>query len=81
MREKKEFIKAIENCDVDKIKSFFKNGISHSIQHYNWAIRYSSKFGHLEIVKILLDKTSVEPTNKDNESISSAYFHDHDEII
>ena len=47
----------------------------------NWAIRYASEYGHLEVVKVLLADERVDPSVYDNLAIKWADAHGHLEIV
>lgn len=55
--------------------------LDHPYSITNMPIRMASKYGHLEIVRLLLDDKRVDPTDRDNDAIWSAYENGHVDVV
>ena len=73
------FQRACEIGKTDIVKSLLPH-IDPSA-HNNYAIRLASRFGHLEIVKILLQDSRVDPSAFNNYAIQWASENGHLEVV
>ena len=62
------------------VELLLKNKIIDPSIDYNYAIIYSSKFGHEQIVDLLLKDKRVDPSDHRNCSIRHSYEHKHKKI-
>jgi len=74
-----DFIKAVRNEDLEKVKLLLP--ISDPSEDNNYAIRYASHMGYIEIVKLLLSDPRVNPSTFNNEAIRWASINGHNEVI
>ena len=65
---------------VDEVKKLIENGIDPS-DNNNYAIKWASKNGHLEIVKLLLQDKRVDPSANNNYAIKWASKNGHTEVV
>ena len=65
---------------ADEIKSLIYNGVDPSTDD-NFSIRYASRNGYIEIVKLLLQDDRVDPSVGYNEAIGMASMNGHLEIV
>jgi hypothetical protein len=76
------FINAIKTNDFKTVKSLLNNEeFEPSAEDFNYAIRYASLNGHLEVVKLLLKDNRVDPSSSDCEALYSADFYQYHEIV
>lgn len=74
------FMDFIEQGDYDRVVEYLEAGIDPS-QNENYAIVIASRYGHLEIVRRLLQDERVNPAEHDNDAIVYAAFNDNVEIV
>jgi hypothetical protein len=71
-KEQQKFNKAIENVDIQVVKSLLKNNTIQPELLNNWAIKSATKNGDYLMVKTLLEDPRVDPTESENYSIKFA---------
>lgn len=89
-----EFKNAILEGDLNKVRECLKNGVDpnkeylvkyeygiNSTEIPYYPIQLASQYGHLEIVKLLLNDNRVDPCVEDNYSIKMASLYAHRDII
>jgi ankyrin repeat protein len=75
-----KLITAIRDGNVQLVKDLLNKGIDPSIVN-NYAIKYASRYGYLEIVKILLSDHRVDPSASQNDAINFACRNGHLEVV
>jgi translation initiation factor 2 beta subunit (eIF-2beta)/eIF-5 len=75
-----KFMDAVKNGDARLVKKMIDKGIDPSRVN-NYAIKYASNCGDLEIVKILLADNRVDPSANHNEAITMACRNGHLEVV
>ena len=78
-KKKELFLQACEIGKIDIVKSLLPH-IDPSADD-NYAIRFASSNGHLEVVKILLADPRVDPSADDNFAIRYASYRGHLEVV
>ena len=76
---KERFNLAVRNGVVWLLQECIDAGYDPSVWN-NWAIRYTSSHGRLEVVKVLLADTRVDPSVYDNLAIEWSYY-GHPEVV
>src|SRR6185503_9095679 len=73
-----EFNKACENGDIEQVE-YLLRFVDPSIN--NWPIRIASQKGHIDIVRLLLEDTRVDPSEFDNQALYNACSYHHLKVV
>ena len=79
MTLEEKFSLAVKNDVIWLFQECIDAGYDPSVWN-NWAIRYTSSHGRLEVVKVLLADTRVDPSVYDNLAIEWSYY-GHPEVV
>jgi hypothetical protein len=76
-----EFIRHCYLNDITKVKEGLSDmNVDPSVSD-NYAIRVSSKYGHTEIVRLLLGDKRVDPSAENNEAIRLAMYYNRNNTV
>lgn len=81
MNIQEQFYNAITNNDIETIHFLMINKNFNPSIFCNLAIIEATKFGFIDIVKLLLTDHRVDPTDSNNDSIRSAFENGHLNIV
>ena len=85
MNEEKELRIAAANGDLNKVKYLLNQGVDEDAQNKNGmtALMYAAAYGHLNIVKHLVEEDFADVTIKCNTGLQAVHYtmvHDHFDI-
>ena len=81
MTKQNNFNEAVENNDIEKVKSLLNDQRVDPTDSDNYALYISSTSGFVEIVDLLLKDKKINPSSYENEAIRYASDFDHIYVI
>ena len=81
MTKQEEFNQAVDCNNLNLVKLLLNNPKVDPTEHFNNAIRISSRKGYLKIVDLLLKDKRVDPSDFFNGAFTQAYFENHINIL
>ena len=73
--------KPIKLNDIQNVELLLRDHKNNPSEHHNWAIRFSSSSGYIDIVKLLLNTPRVNPAYLTNWAIINAYNNKHNNVV
>ena len=75
-----KFREACKSGDISEVERYIREGGDPSANS-NYAIRWASANGHIDVVRLLLSDKRVDPSADNNIAIRCASEHGHTEVV
>ena len=81
MTKQEEFNQAVKDNDIKNVKLLLNDSMVDPSAADNYAIRWASYKGQLDVVKLLLNDPRVDPSDSNNQAIRVASDQGHIDVV